>query len=323
MSNLSILEKEKFWQTIKYLLELSGEKSFNQICSELEISNIELNSYLNFLTELNYLFEVENLDQKVLKAPEEKPKVNINLSLFEWLEFQAHFPKLSENSDRPYFEGTSKKLEEIENEYENFSLFQPAMTLEQVLDSQQGLKALDGEPQSHNILISLEESILEKEVISIKLHKGHKQVFPRKIVYFDGELNLIAEDLGDSSLININLSAMEDVFKEELSYKETYTRFEIDDFVSSIREMGETFIRLVLKIYSKDNFSLKFDHMYFEKPCFFSNPDGDFIWAATVEPSEELFEWLNELGPSVEILDPSSVKIEFLNYCEDKLKKLA
>ncbi len=314
MSNLSILEKEKFWQTIEYLLEFSGEKSFSQIYSELEISSIELNSYLNFLSELNYIFEIDKSEKKVLKAPEQKPQINLNLSLFEWLELQAHFPKISENSDRPYFVGTSKKFEQIENEYESFSLFEPAMTLEQVLTSQQGPKDLDNGQQSSNILVCLEESILEKQVISIKLLKGQKQVFPRKIVYFDGELNLIAEDLGDRSLININLSSMKDVFKEEFSYKQTYTRFEIDEFVSSIREMGETFIRLVLKIYSKDNFSLKFDNMYFEKPCFVSNPNGDFIWAATVEPSEQLFEWLNELGPSVEILDPSSFKIEFLNY---------
>ena len=87
--------------------------------------------------------------------------------------------------------------------------------------------------------------------------------------------------------------------------------------------MGENQIRLVLKISRQQKFSLNFDDKYFHSPCLFTNPAGDFIWAATIEPCNEVFEWLCELGPAVEILDPTNFKIEFIKYCEHKLKKLA
>ena len=54
-----------------------------------------------------------------------------------------------------------------------------------------------------------------------------------------------------------------------------------------------------------------------------TNAEGEHIWAASVEPSDEIFQWVYELGADVEILDPSAFKKEFLNYCEAKLKKLA
>ena len=242
--------------------------------------------------------------------------------MIEWLEFQAHFPKLSENEGSPYHQSFKNKMEILERKMKKYSLFEPVTTLEQVLDAQRPV-ALETAGNEHTILLILEESILENKVVVIKLERSFKQVYPRKIVFFDGELNLVAEDLLDQSLVNISLSAIAEVELDEYEYGETYSQLEIDEFVTSIREMGEDSVRLVLKIYSKDKFSMRFDEMYFEKPCFFTNNRGDFIWAATVEPSEELYIWLNELGPSVEVLDPTSFKIEFLSYCENKLKKLA
>ena len=52
-------------------------------------------------------------------------------------------------------------------------------------------------------------------------------------------------------------------------------------------------------------------------------PNGDLIWAAYVEPCEDLFEWLLSLGSNVDILDPGRFKDEFLSYCEEKLRKIA
>jgi hypothetical protein len=54
-----------------------------------------------------------------------------------------------------------------------------------------------------------------------------------------------------------------------------------------------------------------------------TNPNGDLIWAAYVEPCEALYDWLITLGKRVEILDPIKFKDEYLTYCEEKLRKIA
>ncbi len=98
---------------------------------------------------------------------------------------------------------------------------------------------------------------------------------------------------------------------------------EIEDFISGLRAVGENELRLVLKIYSQTKFETNVKRQHFANQCMVTNPMGDFIWAASIEPSDEVYEWIESLGPDVEILDPISFKKGFLEYCEAKLKKLA
>jgi hypothetical protein len=55
----------------------------------------------------------------------------------------------------------------------------------------------------------------------------------------------------------------------------------------------------------------------------FANPEGENIWAATIEPSNAIFEWIMELGSDVEILSPNTFKEKYLKYCEEKIDKIA
>ena len=54
-------------------------------------------------------------------------------------------------------------------------------------------------------------------------------------------------------------------------------------------------------------------------PYITTNMDGHVIWAASVEVSDELFEWLYELGDKVEILDPTSIKETYLQFLQSKI----
>ena len=45
-----------------------------------------------------------------------------------------------------------------------------------------------------------------------------------------------------------------------------------------------------------------------------SNMNGDIIWAASVEISEPLMEWLYQVKNNVEILDPAFLKEKFKEY---------
>jgi hypothetical protein len=99
--------------------------------------------------------------------------------------------------------------------------------------------------------------------------------------------------------------------------------FEVDDFVAAIRSMNEKETRLILKIHDPQSVNLFPDHHFLGKPCMITNPNGDLIWAAYVEPCCDLFEWLLGLGTNVEVLDPGKFKDEFLMYCEEKIRKVA
>lgn len=101
------------------------------------------------------------------------------------------------------------------------------------------------------------------------------------------------------------------------------TTFEVEEFITAIRAMNERETRLVLKIHDPQSTNLFPDHHFLGKPCMITNPNGDLIWAAYVEPCDALYEWLMTLGKNVEILDPIKFKEEYLIYCEEKLRKIA
>lgn len=324
MKKLSAIDEQKFWQVIKFLLELKEKTSFAHIEQHLELEKWELNTYLHFLQNLNYKFEVVSEDEKfIIPHQEENQNIKIEFSLLEWLQFQAHFPAISECEGKPFHKEFKKKLVELENEYQDFDLFNSIEVLDGIFQSSALSIVRDGNSSIKEVIAFLEEAVLDKEVVSISMQESKMSIYPHKIIFLDGGLNLIAEDINDKSLVNIYIPQILNISDDEVKYKSAYSQIEVDDFIQSLRSMSENMTRLVLKIYANDQFSLNFNQKYFHNPCLFSNPDGDFIWAATLEPSEEIFKWLAELGSAVEILDPMSFKVEFIKYCEDKLKKLA
>lgn len=324
MSSESLLDQEKFWNVINYLIQLDYKKSFDDICHDLNITGHQLNSFISFLKEVNYEFDYLSEGQiKLLSPPPQKPQVTLEFNLLEWLQFQAHFPFLSLCQNKPFHVDFVKKLSSAEQEYCQHDLFMPLETLNQLLEAKSPQIVDKGMLPKNEIISFLEEAILGGEVLNLIWDDKNFIVYPRKIVFLDGELRLIAESLNDKCLINMSIDRITQVFEEELAWQPHFSRLEIDDFISGIRSICDNGLRLVLKIYNREKFDHKIPHHHFEKPCLFTNPQGDFIWAATTEPSDDIFEWLSELGADVEILDPIDFKKTFLNYCEHKLKKMA
>ncbi len=325
MSESSILNQERFWKVLKFLAELDVGKSSHQICEELSISKWELNSFLNFMSEVGYQFSIDisSGEDKMIIPPEDKPNFVLEFSFLEWIQFQAHFPKLAECSDEPFHGEFRDKLSDAEDRYSDFDIFSPLMTLDNIFKQHEPSLVEEVSNPAKEILLFIEEAIIDRALVSVSCHGKNLKLFPHKIVYFDGGLNLLAEDMVDKCLVNVSLNEIENAYEENGEYSPQYSKFEVEEFVRSIRSMSENQIRLVLKIYLREKFRLNFDQKYFDNACLFTNPDGDFIWAATLEPSEEVYEWLCELGNAVEILDPVQFKEDFIKYCELKLKKLA
>ena len=323
MSLSSMLDQKKFWDIVEYLLNLDKTKCFEDICSDLSISKQQLNSFIHFLREVNCDLEYHCQDgQKKIKAPDKLPTINVEFTLLEWLQFQANFPALSENQEKPYFDSIANKLAAVEQKYKQHDLFVPVQKLETTQSIH--LVSLDGATQEGQANLQfIEESILDECPIMIATNEKKYALYPRSVVFLDGHLSLIAEAVGDHCLVKVDIRDITKAQECDHEWKPGFSMFEIDEFVLGLRAISENEVRLILKIYSQERFHLQLKHQIFGAPCMVTNPSGELIWAASVEPSNTIYEWIFQLGNSVEILDPNSFKKQYLKYCESKLKKLA
>jgi hypothetical protein len=170
----------------------------------------------------------------------------------------------------------------------------------------------------------LDKAVLQKSVVSIKtIHEKMYQAFPCRIIHLEGRLSMIAEDVNDHCLLVVPVNELVYVSNVDTTSRSRVSSFEIEEFIVAIRAMSEKETRLILKIHDPQFLNLFPDHQFLGKPCMVTNPNGDLIWAAYVEPCEDLFEWLISLKSNVEILDPIKFKEEYLTYCEEKLRKVA
>jgi hypothetical protein len=170
----------------------------------------------------------------------------------------------------------------------------------------------------------LDHSIQEKHLLHLTTIEGKKfSLFPCKIFHLEGQLSLIAEDCQDHCLLIVPIKELKAFESVNTTSLPRVSPFEIEDFISAIRAMNEKETRLILKIHSPQSTNLFPDHHFLGKPCMVTNPNGDLIWAAYVEPCDALYEWLIKLGKNVEILDPLNFKQQYLDYCEEKMRKIA
>jgi predicted DNA-binding transcriptional regulator YafY len=260
-----------------------------------------------------------------LIPPSEKPLIKIECTLLEWLQIQAHFPMLAQKADGlPYHENIRNKLEHLENVYSKFDLYGPLELYGQIHAGEK-VDGLTTYPEVNEKLVAtIEKAESEKDIIEIVFHNEKKvEVYPHRIVHLDGDISLICEDKFDKSIVHFFLKDVKEATINSTDYHPTFTSIEIDDFINSLRAISETEIRLILKMHGENKSIDNPNFQHLGNPCLITNPKGEMIWAASVEPSEALMEWLYQQGSEVEILDPASFRAEFLQYCEAKLKKSA
>lgn len=170
----------------------------------------------------------------------------------------------------------------------------------------------------------LESAIHDKHLISLVTKEDKTYTLhPCKVLHLEGHLSLIAEDSQDHCLLVVPMKDVKEFKAVPSTSVSKVAPFEVEEFIQAIRSMNEKETRLILKIHDPQSTNLFPDHHFLGKPCMITNPNGDLIWAAYVEPCEALYEWLMTLGKNVEILDPIKFKQEYLDYCEEKLRKVA
>lgn len=321
--DFGLIHRPEFWKLIESILEAEAKVKIEEILIKTESTQAQLKEVLTFLNHSGLEISIEN--DSLIKKFEKEPVLNMKFSLTDWWRLQAHFPLLHFFKDKPFHQKLVEKLSTLESQNKSIDLFENTKLIS---NNEPHLKLVTNESSMElNLKQIIETGIKEKTPLNLKL-KGHEdsfEIFPLKLTYLEGGLSLIGEEIFEKSLVFFPINKLENACITQSDYeKPIHGQYDVEEFIENIRFMNGNEIRLVLKILEPEKVSelVPFYH-YLRKPYVISNPRGELIWAASVEETEDLFEWLSNLQSKVEILDPVSFKKNFLDFCEKKLKNIA
>ena len=301
------------WKKLLILGEKQGSIKLNDLSLEMKLSPEETLGFLRQVFPAGTGLEVYHKDHECwVDIKSEAIQYMLPLSPGEWIQLH-HILSHHKSVETPVTYSLKKKV--IENG--------PIKVVMELLSQ---LEIWDQElsETQQEMVKSLEDAIHDKKLLNLVTHEEKSYVLhPCKVLHLEGQLSLIAEDSHDHCLIIVPMKDVHHFEAVNSSSQPEVTAYEIEDFIAAIRAMNEKETRLILKIHDPSSTNLFPDHHFLGKPCMITNPNGDLIWAAYVEPCEALFEWLMTLGKNVEILDPVKFKDEYLMYCEEKLRKIA
>ena len=303
----SLFFSDNLWKLLGFF-----ESHQNQVIALSELENVtgihidDLTQYFSFLRLFDVSFEIKD-DHKTIHLGSIEP-IKFELTFSEWLALQGHFPLLEGFNGKPFNDLLKDKLSLIEQKHHGTSLFD-------ALEIEKELKESNMENSSSFAAVLEEINISESIAELIITGSKNISLYPHKLVHIDGSLNIVGEDTGDGCLIHIPVNSIDSVLEREKNeYSPKYSTYEINDFVQAIRSVSGSEERLVLKVKDQNENEFETGYHFMADPFITTNMDGEVIWAASVEVSDELFEWLFQLGENIEILDPSSIIDSFEEF---------
>ncbi|MCF8059680.1 MAG: WYL domain-containing protein [Bacteriovoracaceae bacterium] len=316
-ANAKLLDNE-FWKILSTLDSLNQDVSLVELCHHFgaKIKEEDVLEVLTFMRKFDFPLKAQKRDGNTwLCFTGKKPRVSMELSLAEWLAFQAHFPLLDSYEGKEIYNTLATRMKRVEARHPEFDLYK-VMEEEEEMNKLHHLIPKDQEQNLNEI----NEAILNSELLILKTgEKSKVEVFPHKVVFLDGVLSLIAEDTNDRCMVCLEFQTIESsILVTGHRYKANFVGQEIDDFIMAIRSITGNEERLVMRISAPEKVNLKPQFHFLGSPYVTTNTEGEFIWAASVEVSEELFKWIESIKDEVEILDPQEVKDEFEAFLSQK-----
>jgi hypothetical protein len=241
---------------------------------------------------------------------------------------QSSFPLLSGLKPSNYLSDLTSYLAKLEGQCSSADLFKHLELLTSLKLKPDNVLAFNKliKTEENSLVSQLERICLKHQLIKLQMHNQQEiNIIGFKLAYLDHELCLFGEELDQGCLVHINISEIDNIteFDEENEVHFKHSSLELNSFVDELREISSSSIRLILKIYAVEQVNLAPEKLHLASPCMVTNGKGDKIWAAYVEPCEELFKWIFDHSMYLEILEPLSIKKAYLEYCEDCLKKLS
>jgi hypothetical protein len=305
-------DQKEIWKKFKILGEKQGSMRLKDLAREFNLPEEDTLSFLRQVFPVGIGVEIYHKDhEQWVDFKGESVQYMLPLTPPEWI--ALHDLLTREKKLPPILSSLKKKITENGPIKVVMELFSELELWDQELNEFQ-----------QDLVHKLDHAIEAKQRIGLQTNENKTyHVFPCKVLHLEGQLALIAEDFQDHCLLVIPVKDVKSYVENQTNSTPKVSVFELEEFITAIRSMSEKETRLILKIHDPQSTNLFPDHHFLGKPCMVTNPNGDLIWAAYVEPCEALYEWLISLGRKVEILDPVRFKQEYLIYCEEKLKKVA
>jgi predicted DNA-binding transcriptional regulator YafY len=346
-ANKQWINSESFWNLFCFFERLNTKTDIANLYLDLEVDESMIHQILYFYQNLGVHFQFEyekdhrgNILKRFILPPKERPKNEMKIGLSEWKALQAHFPFLAGLSLPAFQQTLSKKMAEVDHNNPRFDLVKTdsnhkenngkkngeRKVLEKMSLSLEKLALEDDLKQAEdkNIIARIEKCLAEKMVIELDTAiLGSKKVYPLRMVYLGEQLYLIAEDLKNLSFINIPVSEIY-FLKEnwEHFHESQLSLVEMNQFINGIRMLQDQQMRLIVKFKGQQRIDPPDQYHFFTNPYIVTNHEGDFIWAATTEISQKIYQWLMSYGDHIEILGPVDFAQNFSEYCQRQKRVL-
>jgi|GEM_PF-1126100 len=316
MSDKSLKIDASIWKKLGQLTQYAPETPWETVAHDLGIPQEEAR---------HLLVALKDAQQDLQSHTGEEDDVFQVWDLAHWCQLTHLLEDMAQKSDTSEMRAMVVPLLKQQRQHPAYPVYVQLRQRWQEISRKQGpqLVTSDDAFTAHKIRL-IEEALMEKDTLIIECATGKLwSLIPCKITYLEGQLSLISEEVHDHSLMSIELSEMKNIKRADKVKSPRAGIHEVAEFIRALRSMSEAETRLVLKIRNPDQFTLMPDYQFLGKPCLVTNPEGDLIWAAWVEPCDELFEWLMSLDDHVEILEPSEFVLDYAVYCEEKMRKMA
>ncbi len=150
------------------------------------------------------------------------------------------------------------------------------------------------------------------------LDQSSIRVRPWRVVLSQNVYKIITEDILTKKLITIDMNEVEDIEFQSFDYQSMYSRFEIEEYINALRHIDGSDQRLIIKLAYGHELQPISNLIFLGHPYSTTNQYGEIIWAASVEKSLYLFDWLYSMRDHIEILEPSCIKEEFEDFCQKR-----
>lgn len=320
MYKKSLISEHKFWNVVDTILDIRLKKPLNELLEDLKINRFEFNCFFTFFKDLGVEINLELLDEVTYVAVKADKKINFEMSIGQWLKFQAHFPVIENLKLEPYSEEITSLISKTEKHNQK-DLFYSLSNLEQILSESKELSLCDSLKKKHISLI--EESIVKSTRIEMYIEEKLVPIAPHRLMSISKKLHLVYEIEDQNILDVIEIDEISSMAMSSKKATYVFNSTEIDHFIKNIRDLDYHEERLVLKVKEFHNFNRELKNEFFRNEVMVQSYGGDHIWAASVEVNDNILNWIFEQGQSIEIISSEYIKKEYLKFCQRKLKQLA
>jgi len=170
-----------------------------------------------------------------------------------------------------------------------------------------------------NAVVVIQEALEQKKVLSLTVHGETTEVYPHLLIYVDGTLTLIGENLSGRILINIPAGKIQKLKMIKRRYIANFISMQLEGYVKELRSMNGKEDRLILKIMAGEGFEILPPYQLLLNRYIVKTPNQDLIWAATLEMTPDLLDWFYQIKDKAEIIAPEYFKRDFFDYLEKKI----